>query len=325
MTNATLLWSGFIVLIVVLLALDLGVLNKRDKTMGVRASLLWSGFWIGLALLFNLFLYYWWDSLGLNSSYNASEASMAFLTGYLIEKALSVDNLFVFLVLFTFFKVPTQYQHKVLFYGIVGALLLRAVFIFAGIALIHQFHWLIFVFGAFLIYTGIKLALSTESDNNPQNNFAIKFLRRILRVSRNYHGNKFWFNARGVIVFTPLFLVLVSVEVTDLIFAVDSIPAILSITDDPFIVFTSNVFAILGLRSLYFALAAIMGLFKFLKYGLAVILAFVGTKMVIMDWYKIPVVVSLCVVVGLLALSVLASILHNKWVGKDTKPALVQA
>ncbi len=296
------LWIGFNAFVLLMLALDLGVFNRKDHEIKVKEALIWSGVWIFLALLFNAGIYY----------YRGSEIAMQFLTGYVIEKSLSVDNIFVFILLFSYFKVPPLYQHRVLFWGIIGALIMRAIFIVAGIALISKFHWIIYVFGGFLIITGIKLAINKGTKIDPEHNPVVKLFRRFFPATSKYHGNKFWIIENGKRTATPLFIVLLLIETTDLIFAVDSIPAILAITNDAFIVYTSNVFAILGLRSLYFALSGIMDLFKYLHYGLAAILVFVGVKMILVDFYKIPITVSLSVIGGILLTSVLFSILHRK-------------
>lgn len=301
MGNQIWIWVGFNAFVLLMLALDLGVFNRKDKEVKIKGALLWSGVWIMLALIFNVGIYY----------YKGSEIAMQFLTGYIIEKSLSVDNIFVFVLIFSFFKVPALYQHRVLFWGIIGALIMRAIFIAAGITLIEKFHWIIYVFGAFLIFTGIKIAINKGTKVNPQNNPVVKLFRRFFPVTDQYHGNKFWIKQNGKNVATPLFIALLLIETTDLIFAVDSIPAILAITKDPFIVYTSNVFAILGLRSLYFALAGIMDRFKYLHYGLAAILVFVGVKMMLVDFYKIPVGVSLSVIAGILLVSVLMSVLRK--------------
>lgn len=304
-------WLGFNLLVMALLALDLGLFNRKNHVVGVRESLIWSGVWIVLSLVFCYFAIY---------RPAGDEAALAFLTGYVIEKALSVDNLFVFLVLFSYFRVPQAYQHKVLFYGILGALVMRAVFILLGVELIHRVHWIIYVFGAFLIYTGIKVAREHGNDTDPEANIAVRLARRFIPVTSEYHRSRFFVRINGVRHATPMFLVLLAVETTDVIFAVDSIPAILAITDDAFIVYTSNVCAILGLRSLYFALAALMRLFRFLQYGLAFILVFVGAKMLLQDWYKIPVGVSLAVVLGTLIVSILYSIWHARRYPEEIAP-----
>jgi tellurite resistance protein TerC len=303
-------WIAFNVFLLGMLALDLGVFHRKAHEVKLKEALIWSCVWIGLALLFNLGILLW---LG-------SEPALAFLTGYLIEKSLSVDNLFVFALIFSYFHVPSQYQHKVLFWGIIGALVMRTIFIFAGVALIQQFHWLIYVFGGFLIFTGIKMVWAKGKQIDPERNPVIRLFRRVMPVTETYQGDRFFVRRATKVVATPLFLVLLFVEFTDLIFAIDSIPAIMAITLDPFIIYTSNVMAILGLRSLYFALAGVMGLFHHLHYGLSAILVFVGGKMVLADVYKIPVSASLAVVGGILLLSVLASLL---WPVKSPEEAEV--
>jgi len=305
-------WIGFNLFILAMLALDIGIFHKKSHEIRVREALIESGYWIALAMLFNGVIYFW----------QGREVALQFLTGYLIEKSLSVDNIFVFILIFAYFRVPAKYQHKILFWGIVGALVMRAVFIVVGIVLIHKFHWIIYVFGAFLVFTAIKLAVEKEKEIHPEHNRVLKFFRRFMPTTENYEGDKFFVKRSGKIWATPLFLVLLIVETTDVIFATDSIPAILAISHDPFIVYSSNAFAILGLRALFFALAGIMGMFHYLHYGLAAILGFVGLKMVFSDIYKIPIGVSLGVIVGALALSVIASLL---WPKKDpgvaSKPA----
>jgi tellurite resistance protein TerC len=294
------LWIGFNVFILLLLALDLGVFHRKSHTVSLKEALTWSGVWIALALLFNYGIYV----------YQGEAAAVEFLTGYLIEKSLSVDNIFVFALIFSYFSVPTQYQHKVLFWGIIGALIMRAIFIAIGAALLAEFHWIIYVFGAFLVFTGIKMAMQKEQGVHPENNPVVRLFRRFFGVSHNYDGDRFFTIENGRKLATPLFIVLLIVETTDLIFAVDSIPAIFAVTKDPFIVYTSNVFAILGLRSLYFALAGIMHKFHYLKMGLSVVLMFVGVKMLLTDLYKIPSEISLAVIAAILATSVIASLLR---------------
>jgi tellurite resistance protein TerC len=295
------LWVGFNVFVLAMLALDLGVFHRKPHEVHFKEALTWNGVWIALALLFNAALFVW----------KGPQVGLEFLTGYLIEKSLSVDNIFVFLLIFTYFKVPAMYQHEVLFWGIVGALVMRAIFIAVGITLITQFHWIIYVFGAFLILTGVKLALEKDKEVHPESNPVLKLFRRLVPVTDQYHGGRFFVRQAGRLMATPLFVVLLVVETTDVIFAVDSIPAILAITPDPFIVYSSNVFAILGLRALYFALAGLMRLFTHLHYGLSAILVFVGMKMLLTDIYKIPIGIALGVVAGILALSILASILFK--------------
>lgn len=295
-------WIGFVVFVVAMLAVDLGLFHRKAHAIRVREALAWTGVWIALALAFNVGVYFWFGS----------ERALEFLTGYLIEKALSVDNLFVFLVVFSYFSVPPKLQHRVLVWGILGALIMRAVMILVGAALLHNFHWLIYIFGAFLIFTGIKLLVQREAEVHPERNPVLRIFRRAVPMVNDYRGQSFFVRENGKWFATPLLMVLVVIEATDVVFAVDSIPAIFAVTSDPFIVFTSNIFAILGLRSLYFALASMMDRFHYLKVGLGLVLAFVGAKMVLADVYKIPIAVSLAVVAGLLATSVIASLLRPR-------------
>ncbi len=295
-------WVGFNVFVLAMLLVDLLVFHRKPHEVSLKEALTWSAVWIGMALLFNLGIYFW----------AGKTLALEFLAGYLIEKSLSVDNIFVFLLIFACFKVPAKYQHEVLFWGILGALLMRAGFIAGGVALIKNFHWIIYVFGGFLIYTGIKMALEKDKEIHPEKSLVLRLFRRFMPVTSTYEGGKFFVKKEGRTFATPLFVVLLVVETTDVIFAVDSIPAILAITKDPFIVYTSNVFAILGLRALYFALAGIIQLFHYLHYGLSAILVFVGTKMLISDFYKVPIGVSLSVVAGLLAVSIAASMIWPK-------------
>lgn len=302
MDDTVILWAAFNAFILSMLALDLGVFHKRSEEITLKNALFWTGLWITLAMCFNVFIYF----------YMGKEPAIEFFTGYLIEKSLSVDNIFVIIMIFSYFHVPAAYQHKVLFWGILGALVMRVIFIFAGIELIHRFHWLIYIFGAFLIITGIRMLSSGDQKLEPEKNPVVKLVRRVFRLTPSFEGDHFFVRRDGKLWATPLFLVVILIETTDLIFAVDSIPAILAITDDAFIVYTSNVFAILGLRSLYFALAGIEKYFHYLKYGLAAILAFVGVKMCIVDLYKIPIDVSLLTIVGILVIAIGASILFPK-------------
>jgi tellurite resistance protein TerC len=304
------LWVGFNVFVLLMLALDLGVFHRKAHEVSIKEAGIWSVIWISLAFLFNLGIYLFWEKLVPGSTYTSSQAALAFFTGYLIEKSLSVDNIFVFVLLFTFFAVPAAYQHRVLFWGILGALLMRGALIAVGAALLKEFHWIIYVFGAFLIFTGIRMALHRNEEMHPEKNPLVKLLRKIMPVTDTYEGDRFFIRRAGKLMATPLFLVLVLVESTDLIFAVDSIPAIFAVTQEPFIVYTSNVFAILGLRSLYFLLAGVMDKFHYLKLGLSVILVFVGIKMTIIDLYKIPVGASLGVIAGILVISVIASLIR---------------
>jgi len=314
-------WIFFSVFILVMLALDLGVFHRRAHTIRLKEAIGWSIFWIVLALLFNLGLYWIWP-LG-QGGYTPAQAGIAFFTGYVIERALSIDNIFVFIVLFSYFKVPSMYHHKVLFWGILGALILRAIFIFAGVALIEKFHWTIYIFGVFLIFTGIKMALAKGTEVHPERNPVLKLLRRFLPVSANYVEGQFFTRISGRFLATPLFIVLMMVETTDLVFAIDSIPAILAITTNSFIVFTSNIFAILGLRALYFALAGVMDMFHYLHYGLAAVLIFVGVKMLLdAGWdYQIETEWSLGIVGGLLTIATIASLLRPRKLGQPPNPA----
>lgn len=309
MNDATLLWIGFNVFVLIMLALDLGVFHRKSHEVSVKEALTWTGIWIALAMLFNLFIYHHFDK----------EKAIEFFTGYIIEKSLSVDNIFVIIMIFSYFNVPRLYQHKVLFWGVFGALVMRVIFIFAGVELLHRFHWLIYIFGGFLIITAIRMIVSKDDKLEPEKNPLVKLVRKRFRVTPSFHGDNFFVRLGGRLSATPLFLVVIMIEATDLIFAVDSIPAILAISDDPFIVYTSNVFAILGLRSLYFALSGIEKYFQYLKYGLAVILVFVGAKMCLMDFIKIPVEISLIVIVFVLGISMLASVVISN---KQRQPAV---
>ena len=302
------LWIGFNLFVLLMLALDLGVFHRKSHVVSIKEAITWSLVWISLSLLFNTGIYFFWDKFVPNSDYSNSEAALAFFTGYLIEKALSVDNIFVFILIFTFFSVPSAYQHRVLFWGILGALIMRGALIGVGAALLEEFHWVIYIFGGFLIFTGIRMALHQNEELSPENNPLVKFFRKFMPVTENFEEDKFFIRRAGIWMATPLFLILLIVESTDLIFAVDSIPAIFSVTHHPFIVYTSNVFAILGLRALYFLLANVMDKFHYLKLGLSVVLTFVGVKMVIVDFYKIPVGASLVVIATILAASIAASL-----------------
>lgn len=296
MNETALLWTFFNLFVLAMLALDLGVFHKKSHEVSVREALSWTCVWIILAMFFNLFIYYYFDK----------EKGLEFFTGYLIEKSLSVDNIFVIILIFSYFKVPAAYQHKVLFWGILGALVMRVIFILTGVELIHRFHWLIYIFGGFLVYTGFRMLTSGDIKIDPERNPLVKLARKIMPVTSSFEGDKFFVKQQGKTWATPLFLVVILIETTDLIFAVDSIPAILAISDDSFIVYTSNVFAILGLRSLYFALAGIEKYFRYLKYGLSAILVFVGVKMCMADFFKIPIEVSL-IVIGFTLMIAMAS------------------
>ena len=294
------LWISFTLLILAMLGLDLGVFHRRAHEVRVREALLWTLVWISLALAFNFGVYLWFGS----------ERALEFFTGYLIEKALSVDNIFVFLVLFSYFAVPPALQHRVLFWGIVGALVMRAAFILLGAALLQSFHWIIYVFGGFLIFTGVKLLLQHGSEVHPERNPLFRKFRRLIPAVGDYRGSRFTVVEDGKRLATPLLLVLIAIEATDIVFAVDSIPAVFAVTRDPFIVYTSNIFAILGLRAMYFVLAGVMVRFHYLRIGLALVLVFVGTKMAMTDLYKVPIIISLIVIALLLVGSAVASLLR---------------
>jgi tellurite resistance protein TerC len=300
------LWVGFNIFVLAMLAIDLGVFHRSAHVVSIKEAAIWSCVWVALSLIFNYGIYH----------FRGAEQGLQFLTGYLIEKALSVDNIFVFVLIFSYFRVPPKYQHRILFWGILGALVMRGAMIAAGAMLISRFHWIIYVFGAFLVITGIRMATHDEPDIEPEANPVIKLLRKLMPITSSYHGQKFFAREerKGVmrIVATPLFVVLVLVETTDLIFAVDSIPAIFAVTTDAFLVYTSNVFAILGLRALYFLLAGVIHKFHFLKLGLSVVLIFVGAKMLLADVYKIPIGISLGVVAAVLTVSVIASLMFPR-------------
>jgi tellurite resistance protein TerC len=321
-------WTGFLVFVLAMLALDLGVFHRDAHEVKVKEALVWSGIWVGLALAFNLVLFAFWPQIRPASEYSAGEAAASFLAGYLVEKALSVDNVFVFLVIFAYFQTPAKYQHRVLFWGIIGAVLFRTVFIAAGAAVLERYSWMMIVFGAFLILTGVKMALTHEKKMDPGKNPLLRAFRRIVPSTDEYHGQAFWIRKGGKLLATPLFLTLLVVEFTDVVFAVDSIPAIFAITREPFIVLTSNVFAILGLRALFFAIAGLVQAFHYLSYGLAAILVFVGGKQVyafyekavVPELPKFPVGVSLAVIAGILAASVLASVWFPKRPGPEPEP-----
>jgi tellurite resistance protein TerC len=303
MADQVWLWVGFNAFVLVMLGLDLGVFHRKAHVVSLRESLSWTMVWVGLALVFNLGVWH----------YAGPQKGLEFLTGYLIEKSLSVDNVFVMALLFSYFAVPPAYQHKVLFWGVLGALVMRAIMIGVGAALITQFTWIIYVFGAFLILTGIKMVLKREEEIHPERNPVVRLFKRMMPVTADFRADRFFVVEAGRRAATPLFVVLLLVEFTDLIFAVDSIPAIFAVTTDPFIVYTSNIFAIMGLRSLYFALAGVMDIFHYLKVGLGVVLSFVGVKMLLAHTaYKIDTLVSLGVIVVILAIAVVASLAFPK-------------
>jgi tellurite resistance protein TerC len=302
MTYPLSLWIFFNGFVLLILALDLGVFHKKAYEIRLREAVIWSGIWISLALVFNGLLYL----------YHGKADALEFLTAYLIEKSLSIDNIFVFLTVFTFFKVPEKYQHKVLFWGILGALAMRGAFIFGGIELIERFHWIIYLFGIFLVFTGIKMLVREEKSPDFDQSLLIRGLKKILPFTAEMGAGKFIVNRKGKRYVTALFLVLVIVEATDLLFAVDSIPAVLAVTNKSFIAYTSNVFAILGLRSLYFALAGFLRLFPYLRYGLSGILIFVGAKMTLKDLFDIPTSITFAVIMGILLLTILVSKVRKK-------------
>jgi tellurite resistance protein TerC len=316
-------WAGFVAFVLIMLLLDLFVFHKKDSVMKVKTALMWSLFWIGLAILFNIGIYF---VVGNSAGFELGrQKALEFLTGYLIEESLSVDNLFVFILIFGFFNIDPKYQHKILFWGIIGAIVMRAVFIFAGVALINKFAWIMYIFGGILIYSGIHLLFEKKDGEefDPNKNIAIRIFRKLMPVTDDMSGSSFFVKKNKILYATPFFIALLLIEVSDLIFAVDSIPAVLSVSKDPFIVYTSNIFAILGLRSLYFALSGIMGYFHYLKYALAGILSFIGIKMCINEFsaefgdqlnfhVHISNFSSLGVIVTLLTISIIFSIIRQK-------------
>ena len=312
MSQTAWLWIGFNLFVLAMLAIDLGIFHRKAHAVSVKEAAIWSSVWITLALIFNFGIY----------RYMGPQRGLEFLTGYLIEKALSVDNIFVFVLLFSYFRVPAKYQHRILFWGIIGALIMRGTMIVAGAMLIARFHWIIYIFGGFLVITGIRMATHDEGDIEPEANPVLKLVRRFLPVTNVYHGQSFFIREerRGHMrtVATPLFVVLILVETTDLIFALDSIPAIFAVTTNAFIVYSSNVFAILGLRALYFLLAGIINKFHYLKLGLSVVLIFVGAKMLLSEIYKIPIAVSLGVIATVLTIAVVASLMFPKKAEAET-------
>jgi len=302
MNTPILFWILLNAFVLIMLALDLGVFHRKTHEVSVKEALTWTFVWVFLAMVFNAIIFYW----------KGQQSALEFFTGYLVEKALSVDNIFVFIMIFSYFQIPSKYQHKVLFWGILGALIMRVIFIFAGVALIEKFHFTIYLFGALLIYTGYKMFYHNNATIEPDKNPVIKVFKKFMPVTPHLQEDKFFVKLDGKRFATPLFLVLILIETTDLIFAVDSIPAILAITQDQFIVYTSNVFAILGLRSLYFALAGVVHRFWLLSYGLAIVLVFVGIKMLLIDVYKIPIEWSLLFIATLITGSILLSLRIRK-------------
>lgn len=302
MEHSLTLWIVFNIFIVTMLIVDLAVFNRQEHEITIKESLIWTGIWIALSIVFGIGLYFYMDP----------QSSLDYFTGYLIEKSLSVDNIFVFILVFSYFGVPAKYQHKVLFWGIFGALVMRFLFIFLGVALIERFEWIIYIFGAFLVYTGIKMAFEIEKEVHPERNPFIKIVRKFIPITNKFDGPHFLTRVNGKLMATPLFVVLIVIETTDVVFAIDSIPAILAITTDEFLVYSSNAFAILGLRALYFALNGVMKLFHYLHYGLAAILSFVGIKMLIAEFYHIPTPYALGFVGLALVFSIGASVMFPK-------------
>lgn len=316
------LWASFFGLIIALLLLDVGFLHRKPTVISTREALVWTCFWIGLALVFNVFIYFLYEHhwLGMGqgngrSMIDGAQASLEFFAGYLIEKSLSLDNIVVIAIVFSYFKVPLKYQHRVLFWGIMGVLILRFFMIIGGVALVSRFHWINYVFGTLLIYTGVKMLAVSHENINPKHNVFVRIANKFFAVTKEFYEDHFFVKLKGIWHMTPLFLVLIVIESTDVLFAIDSIPAIFAVTKEPFIVFTSNIFAILGLRSLYFALAGIMEQFRYLKASLAFLMGYVGVKMLIENHYQIPLVTSLFVILGILGIGILASIFF-----KDTNP-----
>lgn len=296
------LWIAFVVLVISMLALDLGILNKKSHAIKLKEAVLWSLLWISVALIFNLGLLL----------FRGPEVALNFFSAYLLEKSLSMDNIFVFLLIFSYFKVKPEYQHKVLFWGILGAVIFRGIFIMAGVVLIQKFHWIIYIFGAFLIFTGIKMAFKKDEDIHPEKNPLLRAMRKVFPTLKRYVDDKFFIRRRGMLIATPLLAVLLVIESMDIVFAVDSIPAVFGITLDPFIVFSSNIFAILGLRALYFVLAGVIRLFQDLHYGLSLVLVLIGVKMLIADFYKVPAGLMLGVIALVLFASIMISILRSR-------------
>lgn len=300
--NEIIIGLAFTVFVVLMLILDMKVFQRNAHFPSFKEALGWSVFWISLAFIFNVGVWHW----------GSPKMGLEFLTGYIVEKSLSVDNIFVFILIFKYFNTPKEYQHKILFWGILGAIVFRIAFIAAGAALIANFHWIMYVFGAFLVFTAIKLAVKQETEIHPEKNIVLKIARKIFPITKNNEGERFFIRQNGKLFATPLFLVLMMIESTDIIFAVDSIPAIFGITHDVFIVYTSNIFAILGLRALYFLIAGLMVKFRYLQTGLSFVLGFIGIKMLIIDFYKIPIHYSLLIIFGILTLALFASLIPDK-------------
>lgn len=311
-------WVGFLVFVVVMLALDLGVFNRKAHVIKISEALLWTAFWIMLSLIFNGLIYYFYENhlfgIGqeIGHQLSGSQAALQFFTGYIIEKSLSLDNIFVIAMIFAYFQVPVIFQHRVLFWGILGALVMRGAMILVGTALIERFAWMTYIFGGLLVITAVKMLVARHDNLEPDKNILVRVARRIYPISNHFEEGRFFTRINGQRGITPLFLVLLVIESTDVLFAVDSIPAIFAVTRDPFLIFTSNVFAILGLRSLYFALAAMMDKFRYLKMSLVFVLAFVGTKMIVVHYYAVPTGLSLAIIVGILSVGIMASVYANR-------------
>jgi len=311
MEHSIWLFVGFTVFVVAMLTIDLGVFHRKAHAVSVREAAIWYGIWVSLALLFNGGVFLWMGST----------KGTEFLTAYVIELSLSVDNIFVFLIIFSFFAVPAAYRHRVLFLGILGAIVMRGIFIATGVALLATFHWVIYLFGGFLVLTGVRLALRKDEETHPDQNPVMRLAQRFLPFTKQYEGQKFFVRHQGKLMATPLFMVLIGLETTDLVFAVDSVPAVLAISRDPFIVWTSNIFAILGLRALFFLVAGILPYFRYLKVGLSLILVFIGVKMLVTDLYHMPTAVSLGTVAGILAVTMVASYVAQRREAGTLAPA----
>jgi tellurite resistance protein TerC len=314
-----LLWGGFLLLVVIFLAIDLGVFNKKAHSVSAKEALVWTGVWVTLALIFGAFIYYlyetnWMELLPTDNEllYKGKDALLKYYTGYLIEKSLSLDNIFVMAMVFSFFRIPNKYQHEILFWGILGAVVFRGIMIFAGVALIEKFYWMNYIFGLLLLYSAVQMALAKEEESDLMQNPVVRFIRRFYPISQSTEGGKFFVIEDGRKAVTILFIALMIIETTDIVFAIDSIPAIFAITTDPFLVFTSNIFAILGLRSLYFVLADFMDRFRYLKISLIFILAFVGVKIMLAHHYHIPTLVSLSMIIGMLTVGIAASVVASR-------------
>ncbi|OPY28552.1 MAG: Integral membrane protein TerC family protein [Methanomassiliicoccales archaeon PtaU1.Bin030] len=305
------LWGGFFALIAAMLFIDLGLVHRKSHVVRMREALIMSSFWIALAAVFNIGIWLWMGS----------DLALEFTAAYIMEKTLSVDNLFVFILVFTYFCIPTMYHHKILFWGIIGALVFRGIFIYLGVTVLENFHFFIYIFGGILIYTALKMVLQKDREICPDDNSMVRLFRRVVPITKELHGERFLIKKEGVLMATPLLLTLVFVEASDIMFALDSIPAVLAISKDPFIIYTSNAFALLGLRSLYFVLSSALPLFRYLKYGLAAILGFVGVKMAASDFLHLPVTASLGVIISILALTIIASVLRNRMDGINSSGA----